>query len=1162
MDNLFVRHVRERVAVLDGAMGTSIQLCDLSLDDFRGLEGCNEILCLSRPDIIRDIHSSFLQVGCHAVETNTFGANRVVLAEYGIADRAYEINLAASRLAREVVASYSTSTNPRFTIGSMGPGTKLPSLGHISFDDLTVSYEEQALGLIDGGCDVLLIETCQDILQAKAAIAGARRAKVSAGVGLPMMVQVTIETTGAMLVGTAIDAALTTLEPYGLDAIGMNCATGPAEMNDAIRYLGEYSPAPVSCVPNAGLPTSDDGKAVYHLTPEDFALSLREFVTEYGVSIVGGCCGTTPEHLKALIEAVGNCTPRRREAQYAPSIASCYTSAPIRQEPAPTIVAEKMNATTQSGLFREMVQEERFDEMLSLARGLVNEGSHALDVCVAIVGEDEKANMRKVISSLATRVSAPLVIDSTEADAIEEALKHIPGRAIINSINLEDGEKRTDRVCPLAREFGAAVIALTIDEDGMALTAQKKLEIAERIHSIATVKHGLRPQDLIFDPLVLPISTGQEEYRTAGMETLEAVFLIKEKLPGCFTNLGVSNISFGLSPHSRRVLNSVFLHKAVERGLDMAIVNYEKIFPLFKIPDEEVDLARRLIEHDTSNGNPLANYMNHFDTHKGTAPQAERLPDRVMTLEERIKHMLINGERVAGIGGRQVRIQELLEQAMQERAPLEIINTILLDGMRTVGDLFGNGKMQLPSVLDAAQVMKASVTFLEPHLDRLEGMSRGKVVLATVKGDVHDIGKNLVDIILSNNGYQIVNLGIKQPSDNIISAALEQQADAIGLSGLLVKSTVEMKHVLEDLARRELTIPVLCGGAALTRRYVEKDLRQTYRHGVFYGDDAFAGLKTMDALMDTSRRAAKLDEGRRICDSHTDAVGGNEAKKTARRMSRTSDRARTETRRDIVIPVAPFWGTRVVDDLDLREVFRYVNPIALFKGQWQIRGLSRKGFETAVAEKYRDLLQELQEEVIGDGHLAPRAVYGFFPCQSEQDDLVLYEPEGSREMCRFTFPRQKDRSQSCISDYFMSVGSGVMDVVALQLVTIGAKATELSREYFAKDKYTKYLYFHGLSVEAAEGLAELVHKRIREELGIAGDDAPEVEQIFHQQYRGKRYSFGYGACPDLEDQEKLVRVLDAENSIGVRLTTGYQLEPEQSTSALVVHHPDARYFNV
>src|SRR5271157_3968 len=842
----FLQTVNERVVIYDGAMGTNIQVRNPSVDDFWGKEGCNELLVLSRPDIIKDIHAAFFQVGCDVVETNTFGATRVVLAEYELQDKVAELNVAAARLAREVAQQFSTKDKPRFVAGSMGPTTKLPSLGHITFDNMAAAYEEQAAALIEGGVDVLLIETSQDLLQAKAALAGVFDAMRKSGKKLPVTVQVTLEATGTMLLGTEIGAALTALEPYDVNVIGLNCATGPVEMNDAVRFLGANSTKHVSVLPNAGLPLNEGGRAVYKLTPQDLASYHKHFVADYGVRIVGGCCGTTPEHLKAVVEAVSGVEPAKRDVKRVGAAASAYSMVPLDLDPKPLIVAEEMNTTTRVEHFKNMVRSQNYDAILTLAKKLVNEGSHMLDLCCAIVGEDEKGYMSAILEKIATRVPAPILVDSTEADVVEEALKRIPGKAIINSINLEDGEKRTSKVLPMAKRYGAAVIALTIDEDGMALTAEKKLAIAKRIYDLAVNKYGIRPVDLIFDALTLPISTGQEDYRSAGIETLKAVKAIKTELPLAKTVLGVSNISFGLNAYARRVLNSVFLHEAVDNGLDMAIVNYSKIYPLYKIPEVEVDLARKLIFQDRFNGDPLQVYMKHFDA----AKPKEEAPVHVdaLSIEDKLKWVIINGEKSIGDGANKKQLDELLDDALTTYTPLDIINNVLLDGMRTVGELFGARKMQLPSVLDSAGVMKAAVAYLEPKMEKKEGSQKATIVLATVKGDVHDIGKNLVDIILTNNGYRVVNLGIKQPSDAIINAALEHKADAIGLSGLLVKSTLEMKYVVQDLHHQKLEFPVICGGAALTRKYVEDDLRREYSGGVFYADDAFAGLHIMEDL--------------------------------------------------------------------------------------------------------------------------------------------------------------------------------------------------------------------------------------------------------------------------------------------------------------------------
>src|SRR5881398_1312246 len=861
----FLQTVRERVVIYDGAMGTNIQFRNPSVDDFWGKEGCNELLVLSRPDIINDIHASFFTVGCDVVETDTFGAARVVLAEYDLQDRVTEINIAAAKVAREAAQQFSTKDKPRFVAGSIGPTTKLPSLGHIKFDDMAAVYEEQAAALIEGGVDVLLIETSQDLLQAKAAVVGVFEAMQKAGKRLPVTVQVTLEATGTMLLGTEIGAALTALEPFDVDIIGLNCATGPIEMNDAVRFLGANSSKHVSVLPNAGLPQNEGGRAVYKLKPEELATYHKHFVQDYGVRIVGGCCGTTPEHLQAVVNAVGGIEPAKREVKPTAAASSAYTSVPLDLDPKPLIVAEEMNTTTRVENFRNLVRGGKYDDILALAKKLVNEGSHMLDLCCAIVGEDEKGYITQVLQKIATRVPAPVLVDSTEADVIEEGLKRIPGKAIINSINLEDGEKRTSKVLPMAKRYGAAVIALTIDEEGMALTAEKKVAIAKRIYNLATEKYGIRPIDLIFDALTLPITTGQEEYRTAGIETLNAIERIKKELPEVKTILGVSNISFGLDVYPRRVLNSVFMHEAVDHGLDMAIVNYTKIYPLYKIPHEEVELAHKLIYRDESAGDPLQIYIRHFAGTKGKVQATTTAHVETLSVEDKLKFAIINGEKSVGDGAQKKSLEALLEQALGQYTPLDLINTVLLDGMKTVGDLFGARKMQLPSVLDAAGVMKQAVAYLEPKMEKKSGSQKATIVLATVKGDVHDIGKNLVDIILTNNGFRVVNLGIKQPSETIIKAAMEHKADAIGLSGLLVKSTLEMKYVIQDLQRQSLEFPVICGGAALTRKYVEDDLRREYQHGVFYADDAFGGLHIMqDLVTSDGARDQRLSEGRTV----------------------------------------------------------------------------------------------------------------------------------------------------------------------------------------------------------------------------------------------------------------------------------------------------------
>jgi 5-methyltetrahydrofolate--homocysteine methyltransferase len=1150
--------------VYDGAMGTSIQNYSLTVEkDFAGLENCSEILVVTRPDVIREIHASYLEAGADVIETDSFGASSLVLSEFGIPERARELNIAAARLAKGVAKEYSTPSKPRFVAGSIGPTTKLPSLGHITYDAMLATYVEQIEALIEGGVDILLIETSQDLLQAKIALAACHDAMKSTGVTLPIQMQITMEATGTMLLGSEIGAALAVLECFRPDIVGLNCATGPKEMNDAVRFLCQNATMPVSVLPNAGLPQNVGGKAHYGLTAPELAEYHRRFVSEYGVQVVGGCCGTTPAHIAAVAKAVAGLKPQPRDNKPQSVAASAFTAVPLEVDGQPVVIAEEMNTTTRVAFFKDMVRNADYDGIFTMAKRLVNEGSQLLDICCAVVGEDEKAYMNGVLEKVATRVPAPILIDSTEADVIEEALKRIPGKPIINSINLEDGEKRTSQVLPMARRYGAAVIALTIDEDGMALTADKKVAVAHRIHKLATEKYGLRSEDLIFDALTLPISTGQEDYRTAGIETLEAVRRIKLELPLCKTTLGVSNISFGLNAYARRVLNSVFLKEAVDRGLDTAIVNYAKIYPLYKIPEVEVELARKLIFRTVdSEQDPLQIYMQYFTGLTKTAGGEEDIVVATdsMTDEEKLKYLIINGERGLGQGEMKQSLEQILESALGSYTPLDLINTVLLDGMKTVGELFGARKMQLPSVLDSAATMKAAVAYLEPKMEKAEGNQRGTIVLATVKGDVHDIGKNLVDIILSNNGYKVVNLGIKQPADVIINAAQLHNATAIGLSGLLVKSTLEMKYVIQDLQRIDSRIPVICGGAALTRKYVEDDLRREYNSSVFYAEDAFAGLHVMSDLTDEDGavRDKRLLEGSTRKEFNRPGAAEHLASLSAPTTNRSP------IVEDVAeVPRPPFFGVKVRRDFNLDTLYGFINEIALFKNQWQLKTASATDYLRLVNEKYRPILHELSAEVKRNDWFEPKTVYGYFPAQSEGNDVIIYDPvDHEREVNRISFPRQREGRLLSIADFFSPRSSGRMDVIGFSVVTIGSRASEVTQQLFEAGDFTRYLYLHGLSVETAEALAEYMHKQMRIDLGIEADDAPDVKDLFHQKYRGSRYSFGYPACPNLEDQAKIFALLKPEENIGVRLTEGYHLEPEQSTNALVVHHPQAKYFVV
>jgi 5-methyltetrahydrofolate--homocysteine methyltransferase len=1128
-------------------MGTSIQDRNLSPDDFGGKDGCNEILVLTKPQVVREIHASFLEVGCDAIETNSFGASRLVLGEYDLAAKAYEINRTAARQAREVAADFSTPDHPRFVVGAIGPGTRLPSLGQIGFDELTAMYTEQARGLMDGGADVLLIETCQDILQAKAAIVGCEDAMRAAGTRLPLMVQVTMESSGTMLLGTEIGAALTTLEAYDLDVIGLNCATGPQEMAEHIRYLGRHCRKATSCLPNAGLPKMEGGRARYLLTPDELAAFHTTFVDEHGVRIVGGCCGTTPAHLKRVVEVIGRRPPRPRTPEYVPAAASLYVSAPFRQDQSFLIVGERTNANG-SKQFRELLLAGDYDGMVTMAKDQAKEGAHVLDVCVDYVGRNGVADVTEVVRRFVTQCTLPLVIDSTEAPVIEAALKRIGGRAVINSVNLEDGEEgRPAKIFPMARRYGAAVVCLLIDEEGQARTVEWKMRVAHRLHDLAVNRYGLEPSDLIFDALTFPLSSGQGDLRRDGLATLEAIRRIKAELPGVFTILGVSNVSFGLKPAARQVLNSVFLHLAIEAGLDAAIVNAQRILPMNRMDPRQLEVARQLVFDERRDGyDPLAEFMRLFESAgAGRAVAAVEAPG---TLEERLKARIVDGNRPG--------LEALLDEALQKYDALTIINEILLDGMKQVGELFGSGQMQLPFVLQSAEVMKAAVTYLERFMVRSEGQSKGKIVLATVKGDVHDIGKNLVDIILSNNGYTVINLGIKQPIHNIIEAALTHQANAIGLSGLLVKSTLVMKENLEELNARDLwRLPVILGGAALTRSYVEEDLRSLYKGEVHYAGDAFDGLHLMEEI--ATREAAEVPEA------------GAVRPRPVRRLARPAAPAeappgvRSDVRADVPIPVATFFGSRVVTGIPLTDVFAFVNEVALFRTQWQFhRGKGpRGGFDELIRSHVRPIYERWKARCEAERILEPRVVYGYFPCHSEGNDLIVYGEDAKTEKVRFTFPRQAGGRHLCIADFFAARESGRTDVLGCMLVTVGRRASEVTQELFAQHNYTDYLYLHGLSVESAEALAELWHKRMREELGIAGEDSPDLTRLFHQGYRGSRYSFGYPACPNLEDQANLFTLLEPER-IGVELSEEFQLDPEQSTSAIVLHHPEAKYFNI
>ncbi|MES9507532.1 methionine synthase [Streptomyces sp. NPDC000609] len=1144
-----------RVVVADGAMGTMLQAQDPSLDDFQDLEGCNEILNVTRPDIVRSVHEEYFAVGVDCVETNTFGANLAALGEYDIPERVFELSESGARIAREVADEFTAATGQqRWVLGSMGPGTKLPTLGHAPYTKLRDAYQSNAEGMIAGGADALLIETTQDLLQTKASIIGARRALEATGADLPVICSVTVETTGTMLLGSEIGAALTALEPLGIDLIGLNCATGPAEMSEHLRYLARHSRVPLSCMPNAGLPVLGKDGAHYPLSPAELADAQETFVREYGLSLVGGCCGTTPEHLRQVVERVRGTAVTPRTPHPEPGAASLYQTVPFRQDTSYMAIGERTNANG-SKKFREAMLEARWDDCVEMARDQIREGAHMLDLCVDYVGRDGAADMEELAGRFATASTLPIVLDSTELPVLRAGLEKLGGRAVLNSVNYEDGdgpESRFAKVTALAVEHGAALIALTIDEEGQARTVEHKVAVAERLIADLTGNWGVQESDILIDTLTFTICTGQEESRGDGIATIEAIRELKKRHPDVQTTLGLSNISFGLNPAARVVLNSVFLDECVKAGLDSAIVHASKILPIARLDEEQVKVALDLVYDRRAEGyDPLQKLMELFEgvsTKSMKAGKAEEL--LALPLDERLQRRIIDGEKNG--------LESDLDEALLTRPALDIVNDTLLEGMKVVGELFGSGQMQLPFVLQSAEVMKTAVAHLEPHMEKSDAEGKGTIVLATVRGDVHDIGKNLVDIILSNNGYNVVNLGIKQPVSAILEAAEEHRADVIGMSGLLVKSTVIMKENLEELNQRKMAadFPVILGGAALTRAYVEQDLHEIYEGEVRYARDAFEGLRLMDALIAVKRGVpgAVLPElkQRRVPKRDTAVLEVDEPQ----------EGVRSDVAVDNPVPEPPFWGTRVVKGIQLKEYASWLDEGALFKGQWglkQARAGDGPTYEELVETEGRPHLRGWLDKLHTENLLEAAVVYGYFPCVSKGDDLILLHEDGS-ERTRFTFPRQRRGRRLCLADFFRPEESGETDVIGLQVVTVGSKIGGETAKLFEANSYRDYLELHGLSVQLAEALAEYWHARVRSELGFAGEDPSDVEDMFALKYRGARFSLGYGACPDLEDRAKIAELLQPER-IGVHLSEEFQLHPEQSTDAIVIHHPEAKYFN-
>jgi len=1180
------------VLVFDGATGTSLQQLELTADDFGGedLEGCNENLVVTRPDAVQSVHRQFLDAGCDVIETDTFGAASVVLAEYGLEDQAFELNKKAAELAREVADAYSTAAKPRFVAGSMGPTTKLPTLGHIEFDTLKEAYTEQAEGLLVGGVDLFIIETCQDVLQIKAALQGVMDAFEKRGESRPLMVSVTMETTGTMLVGSDIAAVVSILEPFPIDILGLNCATGPEQMKEHIRYLSQHSPFVVSCIPNAGLPENVGGVAHYRLQPLELKMQLMHFVEDLGVQVIGGCCGTTPAHIQALSQLSEELKPAERENRrshleraalgYEPSAASIYGATSYHQDNSFLIIGERLNASG-SKKVRDLLNEEDWDGLVAVARGQVKENAHVLDVNVDYVGRDGESDMKELVSRVVTNINLPLMLDSTEWQKMEAGLKVAGGKCILNSTNFEDGDERFFKVLELAKRYGAGVVVGTIDEDGMARTAEKKLQIAKRAYR-AAVEYGIPAREIFYDPLALPISTGIEEDRRNGVETIEAIRRIREDLPGVHVVLGVSNVSFGLSPAARITLNSVFLHDCCEAGMDAAIVSPAKILPLIKINDEHQQVCRDLIqdrrrfEGDVCVYDPLTELTSLFEgvsakDARASGPSLSDLP-----VEERLKQHIIDGERIG--------LEEALSLGLESYAPLEIVNTFLLDGMKVVGELFGSGQMQLPFVLQSAETMKAAVAFLEPHMEKSEGerTAKAKFLIATVKGDVHDIGKNLVDIILTNNGYEVINLGIKQDVNAIIEAQKKHQADCIAMSGLLVKSTAFMKDNLQAFNEAGISVPVVLGGAALTPRFVNKDCSEVYQGKVIYGRDAFTDLRFMDAYVNAKADNAWDNHqgfvngtpeglslgGESPADNDSSEPPANEPTDSASgatpAVAVTTDRSEAVPAEAAVTP--PFLGAQVLtpDAIPFEEVVGYLDRQALFAGQWQMRKAkdqSREAYEAELDAKAEPVLQAWLERIRKEGLLQPAVAYGYFPCGRDGNAVVVFEPDTKAELGRFALPRQRSGNRYCIADFYNDLSGGApTDVLPMQAVTMGEEASRFSQSLFAADAYSDYLYFHGLAVQMAEALAEWTHARIRRECGFSDAEGMALRDVLAQRYRGSRYSFGYPACPNVADSRQQLEWLDA-NRIGLTMDESDQLHPEQSTTALVALHSKARYFS-
>ena len=1180
----YLNRKEKPIIIFDGGTGTSFQNLNLTAEDFGSneLEGCNENLVLSSPNVVEQVHNSFLEAGCHVIETNTFGASSIVLDEYKISKKAYEINKKAAQIAKKCANLFTSNNYPRFVAGSIGPTTKLPTLGHIDFDILKESYKEQINGLIDGGIDLLLIETCQDVLQIKSALFASQEVIKSKNIDLPIMISITMETTGTMLVGSDIASALTILEPFNIDILGLNCATGPVQMKEHIKYLADNSPFAISCIPNAGLPENIGGVAHYKLTPLELKMQLMNFIYDYNVQLIGGCCGTTPEHIKYLASIIKEIDDNKtidksnstKKNNFIPSASSIYNSVPYKQDNSILIVGERLNASG-SKKVRELLNKDDWDGLVSIAKQQQKENAHILDVNVDYVGRDGVKDMKEITSRLVTNINLPLMIDSTEADKMESGLKTVGGKCIINSTNYEDGNDRFNQVLNLALDYGSGIVIGTIDEDGMARTSEKKYSIAKRALE-KTRACKLADYEVFFDPLALPISTGIEEDRLNAKETIKAIKKIRNNFPDIHIILGISNISFGLSPLSRINLNSIFLDECIKAGLDSAIIAPNKILPLSKISDETKKLCldliydKRLFENDICIYDPLVELTKAFQDLSISDFKKASISDKNLSLEEKLKNHIVDGEKIG--------LEEQLNEALKKYKPLEIINTFLLDGMKVVGELFGSGQMQLPFVLQSAETMKFAVSVLEPHMETVdETISNGKLLIATVKGDVHDIGKNLVDIILSNNGFDVINLGIKQDVSAIIEAQKKHNADCIAMSGLLVKSTAFMKDNLEAFNNAEINIPVILGGAALTPKFVNEDCSQIYKGKILYGKDAFTDLAFMNEYMDSKKKGNWSNENGFINNEDINIKlaspkSSNKDENINKKIKNIENIKKIENfdRSNFVEeedPIkAPFLGTRVLEnkDIDFDKLFFYLDKKALFSGQWQIK--KNKGQSVDEYNQYLDsyanpLLEKWTDIILNKGLISPKAVYGYFNCGRNKNSIYLFDDKFNKKISQFNFPRQKSGNNLCIADFYCDLKNNEpIDIFPMQAVTMGAIASEYSQELFKDDKYSDYLLFHGLTVQLAEALAEYVHSLVRIECGFKRDEPSINREILAQKYRGARYSFGYPACPNVSDSNIQLSLLDAKR-INLTMDESEQLHPEQSTTAIISLHSKAKYFS-